>query len=157
MSEVVQRRISIHPGSIRRTVEVLVTALFLLNVNSIEASCGDYLHGAGQHSAFDENRERVSLSIVTEAHFSEKAVPMSRDSSVPRSSLPRCSGPFCQPSPLVPAGHSFPAQQRSVDKEMCLTNESGIAEQDFWSHLDRSSEVSTEAPELPRVDRPPQA
>ena len=150
MRTVDQRWFSRNPRLIRRIVRCLVLGLLLLKSDSIQASCGDYLHAPVQKLEIRDRRELTSLPVPSGVDFHQESAPVRPDSPVPH-----CSGPFCQQSPFFPTD-PHPPVHRLVVKEMCLVNETGIATPESWCPLDRSSELTLDEPELLRRDRPPQ-
>lgn len=127
---------------------MLVAIFAASNADTIDASCGDYLHGPDRDARSAEDL-RVPL-INAEGGKVEQQSPS-------ESSIPHCSGPFCQQSPSLPF-HRSPADPRLLPEEEAhirLPLERNCDEQ--WSLLGRSSDLPLSAPDRSRLDRPPQA
>lgn len=128
---------------------LFVLMVVALTPQKLEASCGDYLHGADRLH-FRQDANSVRLVPRSDGHPEDSA-------TAPVSPKSRCSGPFCQQTPPVPHETPQPDHPRSSFKELCFERivTSCIIEE--WFRLRLMSDGYSETPDLSRIDRPPQA
>ena len=155
-------------GVLRPIAWLLVFFGIACSVESVSASCGDYLHPssglhpasgfAGMNHVDGSARHEVngipqpSQSNVLDAQSSES----DSSSSESDSSIPVCSGPFCRQSVPVPLQRPEPEfrDPTSKDSWICF-NQSSLVD-DRWVPLDRPFPISLSEPHSGRIDRPPQ-
>ena len=155
-------------GVVRPIAWMLVLFGFTCSMESVSASCGDYLHpSSGLHPAFglagmnhvDGTSRHDVNGIAQHSHSKEFDADSSESdssSSESDSSIPLCSGPFCHQSVPVPLQHSEPdfRDPTSKDSWICLDQSSLV--DDRWFPLDRPFPISLSEPHSGRIDRPPQ-
>ena len=141
-------------GVVRPIAWLLVLFGITCSVESVSASCGDYLHpSSGLHPASGLSGMN---HVDGTARHDVNGMPQNSHPGESDSSIPVCSGPFCHQSAPVPLQRPEPdfRDPTSKDSWICL-NQLNLVD-DRWAPLDRPFPISLSEPHLGRIDRPPQ-
>ncbi len=126
------------PGLFRWAVGLLAFVLVLVISESLNASCGDYLHGASHTAAVVENPSGEEFS----GHHSLPSAPV-------------CNDPFCQKVPVIPINRPQPDTQAFKFKELHVLETTCVVVTDEWYRQQQDRSLLPNPPNADRLDRPP--
>ncbi len=148
-------------GSFRWIACALVAIWLLGLTDKTHASCGDYLHHGIMHHGISRQSigfqsDRDQTVPIGAVYLVESRVE--RDSSLPfdqsSPATPRCSGPSCQQTPVLPVEKPSPVGHRIIN-DLCDCVRLADVTSCGWSFLERTSDDCSSDGVSRRLDRPP--